>query len=130
MKFDVVVAGGGMAGLTSAAYLCKAGLGVALLEKEAQVGGLVNSFERGGFVYDGGIRAMENSGIVRPMLRQLGIEVEFLENEVSVGFGTDVVRLGSVASLGDYRDLLCRKFPGFEADVDAINVAINPVHPV
>jgi phytoene dehydrogenase-like protein len=78
MQYDVVVVGGGMAGLTAAAYLSRAGARVLLCEKEKQVGGLVNSFERGGFVFDGGIRAIENSGIVHPMLRQLGIDVEFL----------------------------------------------------
>ncbi len=48
MKRDVVIVCGGMAGLTVAAFLCKAGLGVTLLEKERRLGGLVNSFERGG----------------------------------------------------------------------------------
>jgi len=34
MRHDVVIVGGGMAGLTAAAFLCKAGLGTILLEKE------------------------------------------------------------------------------------------------
>jgi len=46
-------------------------------------GGLVASFERGGFVLDAGIRAIENSGIGFPMLRQLGIDLEFLPSTVS-----------------------------------------------
>jgi len=39
-----------------------------LCEKEKKTGGLVNSFEYKGFVFDGGIRATENTGIVLPML--------------------------------------------------------------
>ena len=70
---DVLIVGGGMAGLTAAAYLSKAGLKVLLCEKEKQTGGLVNSFEYKGFVFDGGIRAIEDSGIVSSMLRQLGL---------------------------------------------------------
>ena len=63
-----------MAGLTAAAYPAKAGLKVLLCEKEKHTGGLVNSFEYKGFVFDGGIRAIEDSGIVNSMLRQLGLQ--------------------------------------------------------
>lgn len=116
-----------MAGLTAGAYLCKSGLSVAVLEKEASLGGLVNSFKRGEFTFDGGIRAIENSGIVVPMLRQLGIDMEFLSSGVSVGFGTDVLRLSSNESLEDYRQLLHRQFPANKADIDAIIAEIARV---
>jgi len=117
---DVVIVGGGMAGLTAGSYLGKAGQTVHILEKEQNIGGLVTSFERGGFVFDGGIRAIEDSGIVRPMLRQLGIELEFLTSGVSVGFGHDVIRLSGKASLEAYSQLLCRQFPDNVGDIAAI----------
>jgi phytoene dehydrogenase-like protein len=109
-----------MAGLTTAAYLAKAGLKVLLCEKEKHIGGLVNSFEYKGFVFDGGIRAIEDSGIVRPMLRQLGIEVDFLPNPVSVGIGHDVVTVSSRESLGAYQELLDKYFPDYRRDVAGI----------
>ena len=127
MAKTYIVAGGGMAGLTAAAYLCRAGANVTLFEKEPKAGGLVNSFERGGYVWDGGIRAIENSGIVRPMLKQLGIEVEFLPSQVSVGFGRELLRLDSHMSLADYRELLCRVFPASRADIEAIVAEIAKV---
>ena len=127
MTYDIVIVGGGMAGLTAGAYLCKAGRRVLLVEKEAGIGGLVTSFERGGFVFDGGIRAIEDSGIVRPMLRQLGVELEFLESGVSIGFGRDVIKLSGRESLEAYRRLLCRQFPGSEADIGAIVAEIERV---
>jgi len=127
MNHDAVIVGGGMAGLTAAAYLCRAGRSVVVLEKESKTGGLVNSFERGGFIFDGGIRAIENSGIVLPMLRQLGIELEFLSSGVSVGFGHDVLRLSSEKSLDAYRQLLHRQFPANTADIDAIIAEIARV---
>ena len=43
MRYDVLVVGGGIAGLTSAAYLSKDGYRVLLCEREKKAGGLVNS---------------------------------------------------------------------------------------
>jgi phytoene dehydrogenase-like protein len=111
MQNDVIVVGGGVAGLTAAAYLSRAGAKVLLCEKEKNVGGLVTSFERNGFVFDGGIRAIENSGIVTPMLKQLGIGIEFLASTVSIGIGSDVIKVASKESLADYHALLQRQFP-------------------
>ena len=74
---NVIVVGGGIAGMIAATYCAKAGQKVMLFEKGSKLGGLVNSFERNGFVYDGGLRSIENSGMVFPMLRHLGKEMEW-----------------------------------------------------
>ena len=120
LAYDVLVVGAGMAGLTAAAYISKAGLKVLLCEKENQTGGLVNSFEYKGFVFDGGIRAIEDSGIVNSMLRQLGVRVDFLPNPVSVGLGKDVITVSSKESLGAYQELLDKHFPDNQQDIAGI----------
>ena len=116
-----------MAGLTAAAYVSRASLKVVLCEKEKKTGGLVNSFEYKGFVFDGGIRATENTGILLPMLRQLGIDVEFLPNPVSLGIGADVLSISSKDSLAAYRDLLGKHFPENKKDIAAIVREIDKV---
>ncbi|MFA6801547.1 MAG: oleate hydratase, partial [Acholeplasmataceae bacterium] len=58
--YDVIIVGGGIAGLTAAAYLTKDNKKVLLLEKEDKVGGLVSTFEYKEFTFDGGIRSIEN----------------------------------------------------------------------
>ena len=119
-KFNTVVVGGGMAGLTASAYVSRSGRSVALLEKESYVGGLVNSFRRGGFLFDGGMRSVESSGIVFPMLRDLGIDIEFGKSSVSIVLGNDVLRLEGSDSIGDYSRFLKKHFPDNREDIDSI----------
>lgn len=127
MNYDVVIVGGGMAGLTSAAYLSKDGYSVLVCEKENKVGGLVNSFDFKGFKFDGGIRAFENSGIVFPMLRQLGLEIDFHKNNVSIGIEDEVISVENKGSLYDYEKLLKNKFPNNKDDINKIIEEIKKV---
>lgn len=127
MDYDTIVVGGGIAGLTASAFLAKSGHSVLLLEKDERVGGCINSFERDGFVFDGGIRATENSGVLFPMLRQLGIAIEFVKNNISIGLEKDVIRLENMASLADYESLLRKYFPDNAADVKEIFTEIETI---
>lgn len=51
-QFDVIVIGSGMAGLTCAALLARAGKKVALLERHDRVGGYAHAFRRGDYLFD------------------------------------------------------------------------------
>jgi phytoene dehydrogenase-like protein len=110
-NYDVIVVGGGVAGLTATAYLAKSGAATLLCEQAATCGGLVHTFARDGFVYDGGIRAMENSGIVFPMLKDLGLDLPFVKNPVSIGIEDRVLRVTSAGVLDDYEALLADLYP-------------------
>ncbi|HCW73092.1 MAG TPA: NAD(P)/FAD-dependent oxidoreductase, partial [Clostridiaceae bacterium] len=110
-NYDVIVAGGGLAGLTSAAYLSKYGYRTLLCEKGKKTGGLVNTFWHKDFAFDGGIRAFENSGIIFPMLKSLGISLDVSRNPVSIGIGDRWTELQSKDSLEDYSRMLGEIFP-------------------
>ena len=119
MKYDVIVVGAGMAGLTAAAYLCRDGRSVLLCEKGDRAGGLVGTFNYKGFTFDAGIRAFENSGVLFPMLRQLGLDVDFIKSPVSIGIGDKNVSLVSKESLEPYREMLANLFPGEKEGLQA-----------
>ena len=127
MTYDVVVVGGGAAGLTAAAYAARAGRSVALFERQRRLGGLVQSVERDGFVFDMGLRAVENAGIVVPMLEELGLELDAVPSPVSVGIEDRIIRVDSKSSLTDYRELLVHTYPERVADVDRIMALIERI---
>jgi phytoene dehydrogenase-like protein len=127
MKYDTIVVGGGIAGLTAAAYLARAGKSVVLFEKQTKVGGLVQTFQRNGVYFDAGLRSIENSGIVFPMLRQLGIEMEFIKSNVSIGIADKVLRLENHESLIHYDAFLKSHYPEYSKDITAIIKEIRKI---
>lgn len=120
MKYDSVVVGGGIAGLTAAAYLAKAGKSVVLFEKQPKTGGLVQTFHRNNVYFDTGLRSIENSGIVFPMLKQLGIAIEFTKSLVSVGIEDRVIKVIDKKSIAEYQSFLESFFPDNKEDISAI----------
>lgn len=57
---DVVIIGGGLTGLTMAHELSKAGKSFVLVEKSDRIGGVINSIQENGFIYETG----PNTGVL------------------------------------------------------------------
>jgi len=82
-KYDAIVMGSGMGGLTVAALLAKKGLKTLLLEKEKQVGGYVVSFKRDGVTCDATgafVGGCQEGGDFYHLLKEIGAqeEIEFI----------------------------------------------------
>ena len=127
MKYDAIVIGGGIAGLTAAAYLAKSGHTTLLCEKEDRCGGLVNTFWHDGIFFDGGIRAMENSGILFPMLRDLGLDIEFVKNHVTNGIEDRVIQIESEDDAATYQALLTELYPESKEEIAEIFAQIQKI---
>lgn len=126
-KYNTIIVGGGIAGLTSAAYLSRAKQKVLLIEKNSECGGLVNTFIRNGFHFDAGVRALEDAGIIFPMLKDLGIRLEVVKSNVSIGIENKILHIENLDSLTKYRDLLKETFPESEGEIDKVIKLIRTV---
>lgn len=113
----IVIVGAGMAGLTAAAYLARDGHRVLLLDKNDRVGGLVRTFDVDGFSFDGGPRAFVNSGIVRPIMGDLGISWDYVDNRIAVGIEDQLVHIESMDSIRDYEAMLRTLYPDSTEDI-------------
>ncbi|MGM0640279.1 MAG: phytoene desaturase family protein [Thermotogota bacterium] len=118
--YDVIIVGGGIAGLTASAYSAKKGLKTLLIEKQPKTGGLISTFKDEGFVFDAGVRAFENSGIIFPMLKQLGINIEFIKSNVSLGIENKIVSFDSEGKIDEYGEVLIEKFPESKQEIKNI----------
>ena len=116
----IVIVGGGISGLITACLLAKDGVDVVLLEKNDSCGGLVTSFTQEGFVFDAGIRAIENAGMMLPMLKELEIDLPFLPSKVSLGIENEVIDAVCDESINDYEVLLKHTYPESIMDVENV----------
>lgn len=83
-KYDVVIIGGGLGGLTAGALLAKKKKRVLLLEQHNVVGGCATTFKRKGFKVEAGLHEMDGFGptdLKRNIFKTLGIfdKVKFIK---------------------------------------------------
>ncbi|MBG0788719.1 MAG: NAD(P)/FAD-dependent oxidoreductase, partial [Anaerolineaceae bacterium] len=126
-KRDIIIVGGGMAGLTATAFLAKDGRQPLLIEKQDHCGGLVTTFSRDGFTYDGGIRATEDSGVLFPMLDALGLQVDFAPNRITLGVEDKMIQVTAEEDLAAYEALLIELYPESAADIRQITAQMKRI---
>jgi all-trans-retinol 13,14-reductase len=121
-KYDVVVIGAGIGGLTCGAYLAKAGLGVLVTEQHTKPGGYCASFRRKGFQFDTGVDGLsgaERGGLFCNILEELELEnkIEFIELAFPsriTGSDYDVPSMPVEAHANELK----RMFPGESTAID------------
>ena len=84
--YEVVVVGGGLGGLSAAAFLAKGGRSVLLVERLDAPGGYAHSFSRGPYLYDPAVHVigqLDDGQMVDTWLNALGVRdrVEFISVE-------------------------------------------------
>ncbi len=122
-KYDVVVVGAGIGGLTCGALLAKEGLDVLVAEQGSRPGGYCASSQRDGFTFDTAIDAVmgcEKGGSVYDTLEELALtdDIEFIKLAAGariIGSGYDI----PVTSIAALADELKRLFPAESTSIDA-----------
>jgi len=72
-RYDTIVIGGGLAGLTAALHLQRSGRSTAIVEKSSNCGGRARTKEVSRFLFNQGPRAVFNTGAGAIILKKLGI---------------------------------------------------------
>jgi len=127
LKYDFVVIGAGVSGITSAITLAQNGHHVALLEKADRTAPLLRGFSRRGVHFDTGFHYTGGLGVGEPLdicLRHLGIS----DRITSFPFdeeGFDLFRCENPGfdfkmpiGYANLREKLCMAFPGERAAID------------
>jgi len=127
IRKDIIVVGGGIAGLTATLSLVHNNKDVLLIEKNETCGGLMNSFTRNGFRFEAGARALVNAGLVEPLIKEFGLDIEILPNPISLGIEDKLLTVDGEHSLYLYADMLKELYPESNDEVDRIVQAIHSI---
>jgi phytoene dehydrogenase-like protein len=127
-EYDIVVAGGGLGGLTAANRLARAGHRVLLAEQHIQLGGLATSFRRRGHIFDVALHGFP-FGMKKSLRKYWGKELADQVIQVkSIRFHNPQYRLESTFDTQDFSRKMEEDFriprenvQAFFADVAAMN---------
>lgn len=113
---DIVVVGGGLAGLTAAIWLARAGRSVTLFDRSRHLGGRARTQAEDAFLFNQGPHALYRSGRGLQVLRELGIDVR---GRAPAAAG-DAIRGGKLHRLpSDVRSLLTTSLLGLRGKLEA-----------
>ncbi|MCQ2960365.1 MAG: NAD(P)/FAD-dependent oxidoreductase [Bacteroidales bacterium] len=124
-KYDIVIIGSGLGGLVCGYILSKKGFKVAILEKNAQIGGCLQTFKRGGVKFDTGmhyIGSMEEGQILHRFWKYFGLtETVPLQRLNDDGF--DVISLNGTqykyaSGYDNFINTLAKQFPNNTKDLE------------
>lgn len=80
-RYDAIIIGAGVGGLTAGAYLAKAGLKTLIVERHEKVGGYCGSFNRDGYRFDEAVHYINHmgpGGILNKICHEIGVD-KFLD---------------------------------------------------
>jgi phytoene dehydrogenase-like protein len=132
-RYDVIVVGTGIGGLTAAALLAKRGKSVLVLDMHYALGGCATVFRRRGYEFDVGVHYIGDcgeDGLVPRILRGAGVEdLQFLEMDPD-GFDTLVFpdfRFTIPRGLEAFRSRLLEAFPSEARGIDRYTKLLRQV---
>lgn len=124
-KYDVIVIGAGIGGLSAAALTAKAGKSVLVVDQRPGPGGVCHSFERDGYIFDVGPHLLSGcgvDGVVNQQLRELGVadSVEFLDVNPLANLRLPDFSVEIPADTSKFIDNLSKQFPDNRSGIEML----------
>ncbi|MDH7500635.1 MAG: NAD(P)/FAD-dependent oxidoreductase, partial [candidate division NC10 bacterium] len=131
-RYDVVVIGAGIGGLSCAALLAKEGMAVLVVEQHHRPGGYCTSFQRRGFTFDVAINSLyscNRSGWIGSLLHSLGLEqeMEFIPLDPIKELLFSDFRFPLCARYEDYLLRLKEAFPAEREGIDRVFATLEGI---
>jgi all-trans-retinol 13,14-reductase len=132
MKYDVIIIGAGLGGLTAGAKLAREGKRVLIIEQHSQPGGCATTFKRGDFTFEVGLHEMDGPSshdIKTKIFNELEVfdNVEFVKVPEFYHFVNDRINIKIPHDASEAAMILKEKFPGESDGIDAFfNQILNP----
>jgi phytoene dehydrogenase-like protein len=122
-KYDVIIIGAGIGGLTCGCYLAQEGLNVLIVEQHDKVGGYCGSFERNGYSFDigvhylGGVKKWELSKILEDLELKDRIKFNQLDptDKIIMPDNITYFRANPEDTVNEFK----KSFPKQKANIDA-----------
>lgn len=132
MKYDVIIIGGGLGGLTAGAKLAREGKKVLLIEQHSKPGGCATTFKRGDYTLEVGLHEMDGPA-ARDMKTRIFNELEVFENVNFIKvpefyhFNNDRVQITIPHNPEEAMTKLKKAFPGENKGIEAyFDQVLNP----
>ena len=135
MPGKIVIAGGGLGGLSAGAYLCQHGIPITLVEEQPHVGGYAIAFNRDEFVFDVALHAVPAGDTGQPfhnLVSQLGLEKDIQFLRLKEAF---LIRLGKYQfqipnNYKDFFNKLIREFPDESDGLKRLDLYLSQNAPI
>ena len=132
MKYDIIIIGAGLGGLTAGAKLAKEGKSVLLIEQHSKPGGCATTFKRHGFTLEVGLHEMDGPS-PRDMKNRIFTElevfgnVEFIKVPEFYHFVSERIDISIPHDPVAATSILKEKFPTEATGIDSFfNQILNP----
>ena len=124
MKYDIIIIGAGLGGLTAGAKLAKEGEKVLLIEQHDRPGGCATTFKRKDFIFEVGLHEMDGldtRDMKTKIFRDLGVfdKVEFLKVPEFYHFVNKRYKITISHEPEKAMEVLIENFPGEETGIKA-----------